>query len=149
MTDEELDEARALEAHKIARVVMWQHYMRVVKVAARLAREGWMPEDPLLKEAREIVASLNEGFTSYILNLREGRHDDSDDIAVALAALKRGIAIAKERAPASHTPPVIENAFWLCCGSHDAGFNHKCRESDIHPEHKRWGTATEHKERTQ
>lgn len=49
---------------------------------SRIAREGWVPEDPLLKEAREIVRSDTwEGV---------GGADE-----LALRALRRGIEIGK------------------------------------------------------
>lgn len=53
MTNEELDKARAEEAIKA-----WDtkalSLEQVVAIAARLAREGWVPVDPDLVEAREL-----------------------------------------------------------------------------------------------
>jgi hypothetical protein len=88
MTDEELDGARAREAYRRAtasesdlknagQVGIALHW------AARLAREGWKPEDPLLFEVRQLCKAhhciVNDGFD-----------------AILFAALKRGIEIGKE-----------------------------------------------------
>lgn len=52
MTDYELDKARVLEAYRLAEL-----HDDVVLHAARLAREGWMPVDPVIKAARDYCLS--------------------------------------------------------------------------------------------
>ena len=64
MTDEELDEARADEAERLYRqpgsAAAWP-----TLIAARLAREGWMPVDPDLIEARECAAQTFRVYNTY------------------------------------------------------------------------------------
>ena len=100
MTDEELDRARAAEAATLFSKGVGQKGNGVVldtaEMAARLAREGWTPEDPLLKEAREIVASHYDGhLRSVASEVRSGQMDDCDGVRIALTALKRGMASAR------------------------------------------------------
>ena len=97
MTNEELDRARADEAHRL-----WQKgglMGNPVIIAARLAREGWTPPDPLLKEAREVCAQVEEGRGSHSTaeSFRTGAFDMSGVMEYALAALKRGIEVGKGR----------------------------------------------------
>lgn len=93
MTDEELDEARAREGIRLSGGVWvesgdWRQ--AAAKQAARLAREGWDPEDPLLWIAREIAARYS--FSD--------RADVVPEVGVqaALAALRLGVEIGQERA---------------------------------------------------
>lgn len=99
MTDEELDLARANEALRIWTAAGYVDPVPAI-IAARLAREGWMPVDPLLVEAREICAAdverLENHWTADIY--RKGRYDSGTLVRVTLAALKRGIKIAEEKA---------------------------------------------------
>jgi hypothetical protein len=94
MTNEELDQARADEAR---RIVDETGRGRATAIAARLAREGWMPVDPLLIEARKICAAKTDGDFKHS-QFMSGNLDDSPYIELALAALKRGIEIGKEKA---------------------------------------------------
>ena len=88
MTDEELDMARANEAMR--RDGADPDMTLCVITAARLAREGWMPVDDDLIEARECAAMANplaaDGY-------RKGIYDTSGTIQAILIAIKR----AKER----------------------------------------------------
>lgn len=99
MTDEELDKARADEA--------WRIYMAQTddrstahQIAARLAREGWMPVDPDLIEARECVSKAIKAINhsaygeKYAKQHLDGEHDDSWPVQAALLAIRR----AKEKA---------------------------------------------------
>ena len=102
MTPEEMDKARAKEA--------WRIYMtnppgmtgkRLAMIAARLAREGWMPPEPVdpdLLAVREIVAEWWDGMgSSYSAReVRAGRCDMHDLIKVALAAYKAGKEAARD-----------------------------------------------------
>ena len=68
--------------------------IEVAYIAAKLAREGWTPPDPLLQEAREIAANHcydPEGATKT----REGQYDTHHPVKIALAALHRGAELAK------------------------------------------------------
>lgn len=96
MTDGELDLARADEAcirYKAQAATL----PSLPAIAARLAREGWVPVDPLLIEAREICAKITRkvGFGDEDLLCLAGKRDGSFGMAVAQAALKRGIEIGK------------------------------------------------------
>lgn len=65
MTLDELDQARAGRALELYRkagnkipIELGIGCIAVSTIAARLAREGWEPEDPLLKEALAVVDQL-------------------------------------------------------------------------------------------
>lgn len=94
MTDKELDKARAKEAWRIWSAVAGGPSSQ--EIAARLAREGWMPVDPDLIEARECVALVLEscGFQGLPKDYRNGKQDDAWGVKAALLAIRR----AKERA---------------------------------------------------
>jgi hypothetical protein len=104
MSEEELDEARAKEAYRLvldrldgAKVGVHQ----MAELAARLAREGWKPEDPLLKEARTLCGDwLASEYKSDPSTWFAGENDDTGTMRLALAALKRGIELAKAEASA-------------------------------------------------
>lgn len=93
MTNEELDEARAKEARRI-------HYAKECPpvgedaiIAARLAREGWTPPEPVdpdLLAVREIVAKEWESkmFPHHADAARKGRYDAEVSVRAALAAYK-------------------------------------------------------------
>lgn len=89
MTDEELDRARSQEAHR-----MWAdgrpdgYNFDVAATAARLAREGWTPPDPLQVEAQEIAHRyLGDGRLDPV------RHVIIESLCVALS---RGIKIGRD-----------------------------------------------------
>lgn len=91
----DLDRARAEEARRQIAAEDPKHIPRVNDVAIRaaaLAREGWEPEDPDLKEAREACARDAEqcGLEKAPTLYRTGERDDSPTMRCALAALKRG-----------------------------------------------------------
>lgn len=70
-----------------------------VAFARYIAAHEEAPVDPLLIEAREIVASWHERFPNLGYkpsSYRDGRRDDSPEITQALAALRRGIELARE-----------------------------------------------------
>lgn len=98
MTDEELDRARAEEAIRqeeaeVSAGAGWAPTIRAAQTAARLARTGWMPVDPLLLKARKVAAeyaSLPIPFyrAEYVDEILAGKHDDGGDVQIALAALR-------------------------------------------------------------
>jgi len=93
MTDEELDEVRAEEAWNI---IKRNEDQDVALIAARLAREGWMPPEPVdpdLAEA-EYLAQTEEADRL----VRGGGYNLGE---LALAAIKRGREL--ERAEAKPT----------------------------------------------
>jgi len=89
MTDEELDKARAEEAWRKSDTVP-----AALTCAARLAREGWMPVDPLLLEARKLFADSAENKEEAHIYLA-GRFDHWSEFQIVLAALRRGIEIGE------------------------------------------------------
>jgi hypothetical protein len=100
MTDEELDEARALEAVTQSKAYFLLNNnpspVASARIAARLAREGWKPEDPLLKEAREIVQRTCILTSIGRDRLIAGMDDGAMLVRLSLAALKRGMELAKK-----------------------------------------------------
>jgi hypothetical protein len=96
MTPEHIDEARAREAVRVTLGDLswdcWGVDARVaIILAARYGREGFVPVDPDLVEAREICANLcNLTGERY----RSGELDDTGFVRIALAALKRGKELA-------------------------------------------------------
>lgn len=106
MTDEELDLARAKEAYR-----RWNGSFSgpggVVEIAARLAREGWVPADPLVLEAREIFAAVFEPATpGSVWFPVDGTKDRELSMTLAVTALKRGIEIGR----AEYMRPSIDTA---------------------------------------
>jgi hypothetical protein len=105
MTPEELDEARAIEAQR-----RWAHSEQTGSsswvIAARLAREGWTPPEPVdpdLIAVREIVAREWEKWALAHFPAaapsfdapeatRSGKCDGDLNFIVALAAYKAGKA---------------------------------------------------------
>lgn len=96
MTDEELDRARADEAVRIY-IKQKSETPYLATIAARLAREGWMPDDPLGEEADKIIM---DGNISQQMAAHKGQiiHIDEWIKTTVLVALKRGIEIGKEKA---------------------------------------------------
>ncbi len=66
------------------------HFERALILAAKLSREGWIPTDPLLIEAREIAALVAESLRQYVKAeaYRSGREDNDELLVALLAALK-------------------------------------------------------------
>lgn len=105
MTPEQLDEARAREAHGRVNDKSWSTKWEELNpgareartLAARLAREGWEPVDPDLIEAREIVAKwlIDERSLGLLAaSTRRGDDDHTSQVQCTLAALKRGRELA-------------------------------------------------------
>lgn len=95
MTDEELDNARALEAKRQS-MGQCSPVRDAFVIAARLARLGWMPDppvDPLLLEARRVCA--DNCNTSNSLYYFSGAQDGTHSMRSAYAALLRGIELGK------------------------------------------------------
>lgn len=86
MTDEELDTARAAEARRQSSKYPHEEWADPVVVAARLAREGWTPPDPLEAEIESVVA---EHEKSIGLSVNRLGH------RLVRKALERGIEIGK------------------------------------------------------
>ncbi len=99
MTNEELDKARADEAYnrwyRLNAVGETGRQVTSALIAARLAREGWTPEDPLLQEARELCAQWYDKrpgpYTAA--GYRKGDNDHRDLMVIALSALRRGMEL--------------------------------------------------------
>jgi hypothetical protein len=92
MTNEELDEATADEAWRLL-----DEGQDVALIAARLAREGWTPPEPVdpdLVAVREIVAVAfeNANSTATAKGARLGTYDAEPLVLAALAAYKAGRA---------------------------------------------------------
>jgi hypothetical protein len=104
MTPEELDEARAKEAwRKCDALGFGKDYESPAIIAARLAREGWMPPppvDPDLLAVREIVATAREkdGWHDLAAKTKKGLCDGDPGVCSALAAYKAGREAEAERA---------------------------------------------------
>jgi len=92
MTDEELDKARALEAHRLDPT----NYMVMAIAAARLAREGWTPVDPDVLAVREVMAKRVCSNSEISANYRKGAYDQDYSFHTALAAYRQGKADQKE-----------------------------------------------------
>ena len=92
MTPEELDKARAKRAWEIRYVETNPTNDSMAQIAARLAREGWMPVDPDLLAVREIVAATYEdaGMSGVAREFRSGGFDKATALRSALAAYKAG-----------------------------------------------------------
>ena len=92
MTNEELDEARAAEAVRLATNggLTAANLETPARIAARLAREGWEPVDPIVLKAREIVAAENEaeGKPNFAAVVRKGVCDRHVEMSIAIAALR-------------------------------------------------------------
>jgi hypothetical protein len=95
VTDEELDRARAAEAERVWMRqpvrILDSEFSSIALIAARLAREGWLPEDPLIQEARKLAA--NFGVPT----------------SITMAALKRGIEIGEAKALTRDTKTVARS----------------------------------------
>lgn len=83
MTNEELDNARASEAWRLCNRDGGD-YSTAVYHAARLAREGWTPPDPLEQEAETI---LHEAPTYHTREHMKG---------AILRGLRRGVEIGRQ-----------------------------------------------------
>jgi hypothetical protein len=95
MTNEELDEARAKEAwRKCDALGFGKDYESPTIIAARLAREGWMPPppvDPDVLAVRRVLASLSNLKKDHDW-YRDGTFDGQRSFQMALAAYKAGRA---------------------------------------------------------
>jgi hypothetical protein len=92
MNNEELDKARADEAWRLWQIQGADHPQPAI-IAARLAREGWMPPvDPDLLAVREIVATAREkdGLHDLAGRTRTGDCDNNPTVTSTLAAYKAG-----------------------------------------------------------
>jgi len=91
MTNEELDKATADEAWRLL-----EESQDVAVIAARLAREGWKPPEPVdpdLLVVREISAKQFEGAEAVVsADIRLGKYDGDAVLICALAAYKAGKA---------------------------------------------------------
>jgi len=91
MTHEELDKATADEAWRLL-----EEGEDVAVIAARLAREGWKPPEPVdpdLLVVREIAAKQYKGAEAVVsADIRLGKYDGDAVLICALAAYKAGKA---------------------------------------------------------
>ena len=98
MTNEELDRARVDEAIRNGNGIVGS----VALIAARLAREGWMPPvavDPDIAEAREIVAQIYDvSWPERADAIRAGGQDNNVENVSALAGIKRGRELERAEA---------------------------------------------------
>jgi hypothetical protein len=99
MTPEELDKARSDEAWRI-----WERQPdslpETATIAARLAREGWAPPEPVdpdLLVVREIMAEEYEkaGWPALAKSAREGKLDEHRYMRGALIVYKAGKEAAR------------------------------------------------------
>lgn len=105
MTDDQLDQARADEALRICREDADKRgvpYAAILpayfaSTAARLAREGWTPPDPLLLEARRIMAAYCQDTHGAPYAYMSGSADDGPWVQVALLGVRRGIELGREQ----------------------------------------------------
>ena len=115
MTNEELDRARVDEAIRTGNGIVGS----VALIAARLAREGWMPPEPVdpdLEEADKIRYAWENNILDAVID-------------VALAGIKRGRALAAEAKPGvvwvkhngSGKCPVAPSATVICRFVHGTG----------------------------
>lgn len=81
MTDEELDRARAIEGHLLAGYPKETLASLASIHTARLAREGWMPPDPIEAEVDKICSSNGVLLSRHVVR----------------AAIKRGIEIGRSK----------------------------------------------------
>jgi len=93
MTPEELDEARTREAMRLWGSNIWKpgDVSAVGNIAARLAREGWTPPEPVVDP--DVLAFREWGERRFGVNTASAyRLGDCDDtaIAAACALLKDG-----------------------------------------------------------
>lgn len=90
MTNEELDKVRARKAYESAPAN--SSLIQIAEEAARLAREGWVPQDPVLVEARKIVAEVwqKRNHSSFAESTLRGNEDDTASIEAVCIALRRG-----------------------------------------------------------
>ena len=109
MTNEEIDNAREIEAIRI--YDLEQHNPKshgLARIAARLAREGWMPPAPVDPDKEEAI-TLAKGFgmAHYI---------------PVLEAIKRGRELERQEAKPGmvwvkrdwqSTPPVVQPEAWV------------------------------------
>ena len=130
MTNEELDRARVDEAIRNGNGIVGS----VALIAARLAREGWMPPvavDPDIAEAREIVAQIYDvSWPERADAIRAGGQDNNVENVSALAGIKRGRALAAEAKPGvvwvkhdgSRKNPLDRRNSWILVNRAQRGF---------------------------
>lgn len=72
-------------------------YSALYALALHVMKHEEPPVDPLLLEARKIVADSYEGLgcDETVDNVRNGAHDNGWSVTEVLKALKRGIELAK------------------------------------------------------
>jgi hypothetical protein len=79
------------------------------------------PVDPLLEEAREVVAKWAEGiegFGPYADDYRSGKRDKDSEIQTCISALRRGIEISAERL----TREMVRDAYFNSINMDGASF---------------------------
>ena len=99
MTPEELDEARGDEALRLHNGPH-TNGASIATIAARLAREGWAPPEPVdpdLLVVREIMAEEYEkaGWPALAKSAREGKLDEHRYMRGALIVYKAGKEAAR------------------------------------------------------
>lgn len=69
--------------------------------ARYIAEHEEPPVDPLLIEAREMAAKVafDKDWFVHGESIQSGQRDDHSDVQIALAALKRGMELAREEKP--------------------------------------------------
>jgi hypothetical protein len=65
------------------------------QIAALQAKRAALDVDPVLIEAREIVAHENRDIPHFAERVLAGNHDAHSDMLIALAALRRGMELAR------------------------------------------------------
>lgn len=103
MTNEELDEARVKEAIRLQDEMMVSNIPApsVPRIAARLAREGWTPPEPVVDPdvlAFREWAATSQSFPAFVLEINSGHWDHDKDAKAYLAGARMAREQEQERA---------------------------------------------------
>ena len=89
MTPEELDKARANEAWRLWQIQNTDHPQPDI-IAARLAREGWMPPEPVDPDVLAVRKVMEAFYPMWAADFLAGASDQHMDFRAALVAFKAG-----------------------------------------------------------
>ena len=99
MTNEELDEARGAEAYRVWGERPAEDSQTVAHVAARLAREGWTPPEPVSDDVLAMRAWLKDNTAHIGPYVDGGSADGVSQARAYLAGCTRGREGAKGTVP--------------------------------------------------
>lgn len=110
MTPEELDKARVKEARRL-----WHEqgapHPQPIEIAARLAREGWTPPDPIsprVLAAREYTKSIQGSAVADAIDA--GLWDDKFDVRAFLAGFAAAVKLAEPLVEVASRVGMLANA---------------------------------------